>query len=165
MGTLHGRQSFPRAGELGRQAYELFEVQGRESLETLRAVGGEMQSNHPMILVVSGAGDQTGGVSPVDEPNRAVMEQQQIVRHLSDGRTTGITMPPDGQEQLVLSGREAGGLWPAARSTARNDEVQFAIRADGHRPRRKGPLRFTTSSCHDVMASTLCTRRRDLQLP
>ena len=63
-----------------------------------------------MVLVVSGAGDETGGVGPVDEADHAVMEQEQIVRHLSDGRTTGIAVPSNGQEELMLGGREAGGL-------------------------------------------------------
>jgi hypothetical protein len=63
-----------------------------------------------MILVISDARHQTGGIGPVDEADHAVVQQQQIIRHLSDSRTTGIAVPSDGQEKLVLRGREAGGL-------------------------------------------------------
>ena len=140
VGTLHRRQSFPRCRELGGQAFELFEVESRECLETLGAIFGEMQSDHPMVLVVSGAGDQTGRVGPVDEPDRTVMEQEEVVGHLPNGRAAGIAVPTYGQEKLVLGGRQASRLVPAARSSARNDVARFATRAGGHRPHPIGSL-------------------------
>ena len=69
-----------------------------------------MQSDHPMVLIVSGSDNQTRRVGAVDEPDCAVVEQEQVVGHLSNGRTTRIVVPPYSQEKLVLGGCQTSRL-------------------------------------------------------
>jgi hypothetical protein len=85
-------------------------MESRESLETLGSVSREMQPDHATILSVAGATDETGGISPVDEPDRTVVEQQQVVGHLSNGWAARIVVPPYSQKKLVLGGRQASRL-------------------------------------------------------
>jgi hypothetical protein len=62
-----------------------------------------------VIVIVSGPSDEMGGIGSVDEPDCTVVVQQQVVGNFSDRRTTRITVPSNGQQQLVLSWREACG--------------------------------------------------------
>ena len=112
MGPLDRAKVLPRAGELGGEALELFEVESGQRFQALGAVVGEMQPDDPMVVVVPGAGDQTGRVGPVDQPDGAVVAKEQIVGHLADGRAPRIAVTPDGQEQLMLGRRQARRLGP-----------------------------------------------------
>lgn len=97
MGPLHRGEAFPGTGELGGESLEFFEVKGRQCFEALGTVRGEMQSDNAMVFLVSGATDETCRVGTVNETDRAVMEKEQVVSHLSDGRTTRIAVPPHRQ--------------------------------------------------------------------
>jgi hypothetical protein len=108
VGPLDGPKVFPRARKMRGQPCELFEVKSGKDLEPFGAIFSEMQSDHPVIVLVAGAAHETCRVSPVDEADRAVVKEQKIVGDLSDGRTTTVSMSTNGQEELVLSGGETG---------------------------------------------------------
>jgi hypothetical protein len=69
-----------------------------------------MQSDDPVVVGISGAAEEPGRFGPVDEPNCAVVTQEQVVRHLTNGRAAGVTVTANGQEELVLSRGKAGGM-------------------------------------------------------
>ena len=102
MSPLDRGQIFPSSREVRRKSLELFEVESRKDLQSFGAVVGEMQSDNPVIVFVSGPAHQTGHISAVNETDRTVVEEEQIVGYLSDRRTPGIAVASDGQEQLVL---------------------------------------------------------------
>ncbi len=107
MSPLDWGQVFPRSWEVRRKTLELFEVKSRKNLQSFSAVFCEMQSDNPVIVFVSGPTHQTGHNSAVNETYRTVVDKEQIVGYFSDRRTTGVIMPSDGQQQLVLGGSEA----------------------------------------------------------
>jgi hypothetical protein len=47
-------------------------------------------------------------VCPIDQTNHAVMAEEQIVRHLADGRTSWVGVSTDRQEKLVLCRGQPG---------------------------------------------------------
>ena len=55
---------------------EFFNVKGRKSLESLRAVRAEAEPNYAMIVVVSRTNDQPRSFRSVNEPDRRVMTQK-----------------------------------------------------------------------------------------
>jgi hypothetical protein len=109
MGALDRAKVLPRAGEVGSQPLELFEVKRGKHFQSLGALNGQMQAHHPMVIVVSSPSDQTCRVSTVDEPDGAVVQKEQVVRDLSNSRATRITVSPYRQQQLMLGRREARG--------------------------------------------------------
>jgi len=109
MSPLHRSQSLPHARELASKTCEFLEMQGRQSLKTFGAGAGELQPNDPVILFVPSPAYQAVRISTVDETHRAVVAQQQVVGHLANGWAFGIAVPSYGKQQLVLSGRQAGG--------------------------------------------------------
>ena len=109
MGALDRAKVLPRAGEMGSKSLELFEVERRKHFQSLGALFGQMQTHHPMVVVVSGPSDQTRRVGTVDETDGAVVQEEQVVSDLSNGRATRITVSPYRQEQLMLGRREARG--------------------------------------------------------
>ena len=109
MGALDRAKVLPRAGEMGSQSLELFEVKRRKHFQSLGALVGEMQAHHPVVVVVSGPSDQTRRVGTVDETDGAVVQKKQVVSHLSNSRATRITVSPYGQQQLMLGRRESRG--------------------------------------------------------
>lgn len=97
MGPLGWAKVLPRPGEMWSKPFELFEVESGQHLQSLGSLPREPQPNHSMVVLVPGPIYQTGGVSTVDETDCAVVQQQQIVSHLADGRATRITVPTYGQ--------------------------------------------------------------------
>ena len=84
------------------QADQLLEMERRERLQSSGAVGGHLQADHPMVVVVPSAPDKTGRVGPVDQTYRTVMPEEQIVGDLADGRTPWVAVTSDGQEELMF---------------------------------------------------------------
>jgi len=60
-----------------------------------------------MVGRVPKPSNQPGGHRPIDQPHRAVMAEQEMIRHLTDGRIPPARVAPDGQEELVLGRGEA----------------------------------------------------------
>jgi hypothetical protein len=147
MGPLYRSQSLPHARELASQTFELFEMQSRQSLKSLCAGRGEAQPDHPVILLVPGPAYQAIRISTVDETHRAVVAQQQVVGHLANGWALGIAVPSDGKQQLVLSGRQAGGA-----------RLLFAPPLKVPKPGSQGEepaidVVRQTQSCHDIIVT------------
>jgi hypothetical protein len=59
-----------------------------------------------MVVFVSGPSDQTCSVSTVDETDRAVVQKEQVISDLADGRATRITVSTYCQQELMLGGSE-----------------------------------------------------------
>jgi hypothetical protein len=105
---LDGTKVFPRARKVRSQPRELFEVKRGKDLEPFGALLGEMQSDDPVIVFVASPAHETCRVRPINEADRAVVQEQKIVGDLSDGRTTVVAMSTNGQEELVLGRGETG---------------------------------------------------------
>jgi hypothetical protein len=81
-----------------------------EPFELLGAAGGEAQADDAVVLGVLGALEQPGGHGAVDEADGAVVSEQQVVGDVSDGRSGRVVMTSDGEQELMLGGRESGGV-------------------------------------------------------
>jgi hypothetical protein len=81
-------------------------VQGRERLEAVGSFIGQGQAHRSGKVTVGIPLDQTGGLRTINESDRAVVAQQEVVRDIADRGTGWIWMAPDGKQQLVLSGRQ-----------------------------------------------------------
>lgn len=75
-----------------------------EGIDALDPERRQPQPDQPVILVVAVALEQAEVASPVDEPDGAVVADQQRPGHIGDGRAEGVAMAPYGQEQLMLGG-------------------------------------------------------------
>ena len=109
MGPLDRPKVFPRAGEMGSKAFELFEVESGQHFQSLGTLFGEMKTDDPMVVFVSGPSDQICSVSTVDETDCAVVQKEQVVSDLADGRATRITVSTYRQQELMLGGSEVRG--------------------------------------------------------
>ena len=110
MQGLARQEAPPRAGERATQPAELLEVEVGQCIQALAAVRGELQAYDAVVPGVAHPLDQPGRVSPVHESDRAVVAEEEVVGHLPDGRTAPVGVATDGEQQLVLGRREAGGL-------------------------------------------------------
>lgn len=109
MGPPDRPKVFPRAGEMESKAFELFEVESGQHFQSLGTLFGEMKTDDPMVVFVSGPSDQTCGVSTVDETDCAVVQKEQVVSDLADGRATRITVSTYRQQELMLGGSKVRG--------------------------------------------------------
>lgn len=102
------REARPHGLHLGGEPGKLLEVHRRETGEAASSGGGEV---HPHDAVIGGVGLATNEARPlsaVDELDRGVMTEQEVVGKVADG---GITVvPPNGKQQLVLCRGETSGL-------------------------------------------------------
>ncbi len=76
----------PERVEPCQQSRQLLEVSLCQSLDPSRAVACEPKPNHPVVMPVVEPLDQTSGDSSIDEFDRAVVAQQQMLRDLTDRR-------------------------------------------------------------------------------
>jgi hypothetical protein len=84
-------------------------MQCRERLDALGPLLRKAQSDDPVVVGVSDAAEEAGRFGPVDEPNRTVVAQEQIVRDFTNGCAADVSVTAYSQEKLVLSRSEAGG--------------------------------------------------------
>lgn len=84
-------------------------MQGRQCFKTLGTDGSEPQPDNSMVFLVSNAADETCGICTVNETDRAVVTEQQIVGNLTDGRASWVVVTPDSQQELVMGRREPSG--------------------------------------------------------
>jgi hypothetical protein len=69
-----------------------------------------VQPDDPVVVPVLTPSDEPGGLGSIDQADCAVVAQQQVFGHVADGRPAPIGMTPNGEQQLVLSRRDAGRL-------------------------------------------------------
>ena len=60
-----------------------------------------------MILA---ARDQSSLLGAIDQSDRTVVTQDEVAGDIADGRSARVAVTADGEQQLVLGGREACGL-------------------------------------------------------
>lgn len=74
--------------------------------ESASTVAREAEAHDALVLLVDDALDEPGRRGPVDQLHGAVVAQQQVVGHLTDGRIT--RMAPYREQELVVRRRETG---------------------------------------------------------
>jgi hypothetical protein len=79
-------------------------------VQRLGAAGSELQPNDPVVVAVLKPADEPSALRPVDQADRAVMAQEQVLGHVADRRAAPIGMTSNGEQQLVLGRRDAGRL-------------------------------------------------------
>ena len=109
MRPLDRAKVLPRAGEVGSKPFELFEMESGQDFQSLGTLVGELKPDNAMVVSVSNPSDQTCGVGTIDETDCAVVQKEQVVSYLADGRTTGINVSAYRQQELMLGGREVRG--------------------------------------------------------
>ncbi len=62
-----------------------------------------------MVVPVLRAADEPGGFGAVDEADRAVVTQEQVVGDVADRRASGVRIPAYGQHELMLGRRQPHG--------------------------------------------------------
>jgi hypothetical protein len=62
-----------------------------------------------VVVGVDGSPDDAGRLGAIDQLDRAVVPQQQILGHLADRRASAVVVPGDRQQELMLGGREPEG--------------------------------------------------------
>ncbi len=93
----------------GRQTFDLLKVLGRETLESARAVGRERQTHDPVVDVGAHPAHEAGLDRPVHESHRTVVLEQEVLRHVTDGRAPGVVVPAHREHELVLGRGEPLG--------------------------------------------------------
>lgn len=78
--------------------------------ENARSLGSQAHADHAAVVLVFQALDQAGGLRPVDKAHGAVVAQEEVAGQVADGRPARVLVAADGQEELVLGGRQPGGL-------------------------------------------------------
>ena len=82
-------------------------MRAREPPQHARTVLSQDESYHALITRVGSPFDESRAHRSVDQPDDAVVPQQEVIRHLTDRRGT-TAVAPDREQQLVLGGRDAG---------------------------------------------------------
>jgi hypothetical protein len=100
----------PERVQRGRQVGEFLEVQFAEGVELARALAGEVQADHALVVGVGLASHQSGGLGAVDQFDGAVVAQQQVVGNVADRGSPTIGVAADGEQELMLPRGQAGCL-------------------------------------------------------
>jgi hypothetical protein len=108
MGLVAGPQPLPGGGDIERQPLDLLQMQGGQRLQALSALRGQMQPDRSVVLCVALARDQSGGVGAVDQPDRRVVAEQEVVGGLADRRPARVRVAADRQQQLMLRRGQSG---------------------------------------------------------
>jgi len=69
-----------------------------------------MESDDTMVVLGPGANDEPYRFGPVDKADRAVVTKEQIIGNLADGWILWTAVPSNGEQKLMLRGRQAGSL-------------------------------------------------------
>lgn len=90
-----------------RHAPELAKVQGGESVEPRFALGRQPDPHDPAVGVGLRPGDEPRSFGSVDQLDRAMRPEQEVVGDLSDRGAAPVVVPLHGEHQLVLRGADA----------------------------------------------------------
>jgi len=77
--------------------------------EPRRPFVGEREAHDAVVFRVAAALEQAELLRPIDQLDRGVVPDDQILSDLADRRPEPVLVAANGQEQLVLAGREAVG--------------------------------------------------------
>ena len=108
MRTLHRGEILPGARKVRGEAFEFFEVKGRENLESFAPFVSQLESHDAMVFLISGSTNEPRRVGSIYQSDHAVVEEQQIVSHLPNGWATRIAVSTYGQQKLMLGRGEPG---------------------------------------------------------
>lgn len=78
--------------------------------ESVHSFVSQAQPDHAAVVLVLLALDQARGLRPVHQADGAVMAQEEIAGGVADRRPARVLVAADGQEELVLSGRQPDGF-------------------------------------------------------
>lgn len=78
--------------------------------ENARSLGSQAQADHAAVVLVLQALDQARGLRPVHQAHGAVVAQEKVAGRVANGRPARVLVAADGQEELVLGGRQPGGF-------------------------------------------------------
>ena len=73
-----------------------------QGCELAAARRGEPEPDHPVVVGVLHPTQQARLRGAIDEPDRAVMTQQEVPRDVADCRAPLVVVTPHREEQLVL---------------------------------------------------------------
>ena len=108
-----------------------------EVLQAGRAVRREHEPDLALVGAIRAPLDEPRGHGPVDELDRAVVAQQEVVRHVPHRRTFGVTVTAHRQHAAGAARGSARRPAPAARSTAGTAADRSGTRAAGRSRRRR----------------------------
>lgn len=90
----------PEGGELRPETGQLVEVHSAECRQLVGPERGEPDAHHAVVDLVGESFDEPRALGAIDEPDHAVVPEQEVIGELADrGRSSVAT---DGEEQLVL---------------------------------------------------------------
>ncbi len=70
---------------------------------------GQPEPDDPLVVGVGRPPHQSGVLGPIDQPNGAVVPEQQGLRHVTDRGAAPVPVPTDREQELMLRRREADG--------------------------------------------------------
>src|SRR5581483_2001266 len=118
-----------------RQPAKFVEVGSGKLAQPLFAFGGKPDADNAAVAVVPRALDQARGHRPVDQLDRAVVPEQQVISQLANGGRIAAGMALDRQQQLVLCRGEPGaarlGLAPMQELAQAGAEFQQVLVVHG----------------------------------
>jgi hypothetical protein len=124
-------QTVEEAADARREARQLLDVYLGQALEHARAARSEAEADDTAVVGIVRAPHQPCLLRTVDELHRAVMAQQQRVRDVADRGSPIAMVAADGEEQLVLRRRDAGGdslrLAPVQELAQRGPELEQTL--------------------------------------
>src|SRR5947209_5484995 len=105
---VHADEGVEERGE----AAELLEMGGGDGFDAPGALGRQGETDQAVVGVVALALHQAEGGGPLDQPDGAVVTDEEVAGHVGDGGPLRPRMTADGDEQLVLGGAQPhlGGL-------------------------------------------------------
>jgi hypothetical protein len=100
----------PQRPHDGSESAQLFEVRAAQLAEAARAEWREPQAHPAVVDRVGIPIDQTCFDRAVDEPDHAVVTEQQRIGKIPNRGSFGVRMASDSEQQLVLGRRDADGF-------------------------------------------------------
>lgn len=94
-------------GQHGAETGELLEVSCDQRRQPPGTAIGQAEPDDAMVVGVQLTLDEAGEYGAVDQAHDAVVSQQQVISHITNGGCTSW-VSSDGEEQLVLTGGDPG---------------------------------------------------------
>lgn len=163
-----GLERLPQRVHRRSEVRELLEVQRAERLEPARALVRESQADGAQVVRVRSARDEPGSLGAIDQPDGAVVAQQEMVGDVADGRAARVGVTADGEQQLVLRGRQPGRMGLPFAPAQKPAQARAKVEEPGVLRRRRGdrqaaPLRLNLAfETHFPVSATVYQPERVL---